>query len=96
MLLAARGGAHPQFVNTLNLDCGCDHIARYSAPSEPTIPEVLQVFVLGIVVAYLFSCLPSAFCILLNHVFVCFDIVVFLPFFGYVRLRYLEKHNTRG
>ena len=75
MLLAARGGAH--FVNTLNLDCGCSHIARCSAPSEPATSEVLKVFVLGIVVAKLFSCLPLEFCILHNHVFVFFEFVFF-------------------
>ena len=76
MLLAARGGAHPQFVNTLNLDCGCNHIARYSASSEPAIPEVFEVFVLDIVVAYLFSCLPSEFCFFSKTMCLyCFDIV---------------------
>ena len=58
MLLAARGGAHPLFVNTLNLHCGWNHITRCSAPSKPAITTLKKVFVLGIVVAYLFSCFP--------------------------------------
>ena len=40
MLLAARDGAHPQYVNILNMDCGCSHIARCSACSVPALPEV--------------------------------------------------------
>ena len=62
------------------MDCGCDHIARCSAPSVPAIPEVLSVFVLGIVVVYVLSCLPSEFCIFQNHVFVFFDLFFFCVF----------------
>ena len=91
MLLAARGGAHPKFVNTLNMDCGCYHITRCSISSVPAIPEVLLVFVLGFVVANVFLACPPKF-LFFKTMFAFVD-KVFFVFFAFTEM-YVEDIST--